>query len=233
MTKQHRVIAGLAASLFFPGGIAGATVEGRVVDDRNRPIPGATVWLHVRPDGQTRPKPYSAWTPTSPDGTFSFRSVPAGRFVACAQAPNSPFVDGCLWQPPMTITLSASTVRDVGRIQLQPGHSLRVRVDDPKGEFHSAREARNEMGLRPGVWTPTGFFVPLEKKREEPGAVEYGVIVPFDTQVDVTIQSGRFRLGDERGAAVDQAKGFRQKFIAKPGRDVAPLRLQVVGVQEP
>jgi hypothetical protein len=214
-----------------PYAVAAATVSGKIVDDRNRPLAGATVWVHIRPGASERPRPYSAWTRSGPDGGFRIAGVPAGDFVACAQLPGSPYVDGCFWEAPRKFVLTGSARLDVGTLRLRQGHQLRVRIDDPSGELQAARKARRATDLRLGVWTGNGSFYPLRLLYREPNREEYGAIVPYDAPLRLMVQARRSLLADERGAPIDHSRGLQVPLTIRPGKEPPALRLQVAGAQ--
>jgi hypothetical protein len=206
-----------------------ATVTGRVVDERGRGLSGATVWLHLRPDPQTRPKPYSSWTKTAVDGTFTIAGAPAGQFSSCAQLPKGPYIDSCLWETPKTFALSATASLNLGVFQLREGHDLRVKVDDPKGEIYELRKGRKSPGLQIGVWTATGTYLPLDVKQLTPNGEEYGVLVPYDSASQLAVSSGALNLADEKGSPIDRRQGYRQTIVGNRGKQQAPIRFQVSG----
>lgn len=209
--------------------LGAATVRGKVVDERDRPLAGSTVWVHIRPGGSERPKPYSTWTRTSADGGFEIAGVPAGNFAACAQLPASPYVDGCFWEQPRIFTLTGREGFELGVLKLRQGHPLRVRIEDPRGELHAARQARKAADLKVGVWAANGAFYPLKRLYEEPNGEEYGAVVPYDAPLRMMVETRRGRLADERGAALGDPRAFRKTVTVKRGKEPPMIRLQVSG----
>lgn len=220
-----RQMISVALFLFGAAGLKAATVNGKVVDERNRPLPGATVWVQIRPDAKSHPKPYSAWSRTGRDGAFSISGVPAGQFIACAHYPNSPYVDACAWEAPRAFSLASTGMVNLGSLELREGHEFRVRIDDPRGDLDRMRKAHTRPDLRVGLWTAAGAFYPLELKQEQPNSREYAAVVPYDAVFRLIAQTGKLQLTGDRGVPVDG----RQAFTIKRGNEPPMLHLQITG----
>ncbi len=205
-----------------------ATVTGKVVDERKRPLPGATVWVQIRPDTKSHPKPFSVSSRSGRDGAFSMAGVPAGQFIACVQYPDSPYVDGCAWDVPRTFALTDNGALDLGALELREGHEFRVRIDDPRGELDQIRKAGTKPDLRIGLWTAAGFFYPLPLKREQPNSREYTAVVPYDVPFRLTAQTEKVQLAGERGKPVDGQKAF----TVKRGNEPPVFHLEITGIAQ-
>jgi hypothetical protein len=214
---------------------ASGTVRGIVQDELRRPLSNATVWLQIRrANEKDRPRPFHQWTKTGSGGQFQFSGVPTGRFILCAQLPGSDLVDSCQWdsQPPSVVVSGAAAV-NVPAITLQKGYPLRVRIDDPRGDL-SVQELRTQgAGVRLGVWTPTGMFVPLALRYKEPRGEEHEAVLPYRTPLRLLAQGQRFVLADERGNAIDNRQGVRLPLLIQPGKEPKLIRFEVKGVEKP
>ena len=211
------------------------TVRGTVQDELRRPLSNATVWLQIRrANEKDRPRPFHQWTRTGPGGQFQFSGVPAGRFILCSQLPGTDLLDSCQWdsQPPSVVVSGSATV-NVPPITLQKGYPLRVRIDDPRGDL-SVKELRAQgAGVRLGLWTPAGLFVPLALRYKEPRGEEHEVVVPYRTPLRLLAQAQRFVLADERGSLIDSRRGVRLPLVIQPGREPKLIRFEVKGVYKP
>ncbi|MFN7173016.1 MAG: carboxypeptidase-like regulatory domain-containing protein [Fimbriimonadaceae bacterium] len=218
----------LLAMLLCTGDAAvAATVSGRVMDEKNRPVMGATVWIHVRPDGSVRPTPYSAWAQSGPGGVFRIPDVPAGQYSACVRAANGPYVDGCMWGTPARFSVASNPQVNIGALQIAEGHDFRVRIDDPRGELNGGEGGARQTDLKIGLWTSRGFFCPLPVKHRSPNGIEYGGIVPYGDTIRLSIRSEMLTLKDERGEPVRRGQEFRQAFLVKPGKKASEVRFEL------
>jgi uncharacterized GH25 family protein len=90
----------------------GLTIQGVVLDSNQKPIEGAEVTAGD----------YPVWTPA--DGRFSFNNRPAGKTVLTVEAKGF---------APQRKKFQVSDEMDQARFELEPGHTLKVRVLDAKG----------------------------------------------------------------------------------------------------
>jgi len=113
----------------------GLTIKGVVLDSRQKPIEGAEVTAGD----------YPVWTPA--DGRFSFNNRPAGETVLTVEAKGF---------APQRKKFQVNNEMDQARVELEQGHTLKVRVLDAKGRpvpgARISAERREDKAASQWLW---------------------------------------------------------------------------------
>lgn len=185
----------------------GASVYGNVVDENGKPVEGArvTVWKRAAPDTLGVGKVPGSVT-TASNGAFTMKGLAPGEYRFCAQLPKSDFINPCRWRvkAPLVVVRTRAMLMDV-RVQLEKGHRIPIRVQDPQGRLAAHLEKTRGAVMDIGVSGPGEPFQHAMEVSKQGNAYEYAVVVPFDVPVKVSVHSNFFDIGDERGQRV--AKG--------------------------
>lgn len=230
----------LGALLLAQAPSPGASIHGRIVDDRGSPIPGAVAVIVGGP-----PVPGALSFITTEGGTFTFDRLHAGRYVVSVAKPGYPTVSHGQSRPggpgkpielkagerldvPLTMPRGASiegTFIDAGG---EPAHGFAILARDVAGSVASRRQRVNVSpgaggrfrvyGLAPGTWriapAPDGNADPFEL----PG-------------VTLTLNAG-----DEREGVVLRASPPLPKTyvtVSASAADGSPLRFLEVRIRKP
>lgn len=158
-----------------------AAISGTVrAAEGNRPLGGSLVTL-TRSDlgfldaGKRR---YS--TISSPDGTFSFAGLPAGRYAICgARPPHEDYVDHCAWTltPPQVILRVGAPITGY-QVNLERGVRIEVAVDDPDGTLRRIGDERKRWNLRLAVSSDSAPPNAMHFFKSDRRSSEYYLTVP-------------------------------------------------------
>lgn len=211
-------------------GQTGGYVSGVVRAEGGAPVAGATVTLNVRPTGlETRI--HDVRTVTNAAGSYSFRGVPAGRYLVCAQLPGSDFVSPCFWNnapPILTDVTDGGTAR--ADVTLATGYRLKIRLDDGGGALVAAGEDQNSLSILVAIVSGSAGFVPVLPSKQDITGRDYEVVVPFGMPFKLTTSSEAFDLNDDRNARIANNNFSREINIPKGGTHPV-VRLGIAGRQ--
>jgi len=169
---------------------------------------------------------------TASDGSFTYASLPVGAYRLCVQPIGDTVLDPCRWSTsPVTATVTSGQTTSIGPIKVTGGQSLKVKLIDDNG----ALGANQGQGKTPGahvlvgVWSG-GLFHPMRLRNQDGNSWNHDIVVPFDTQLTLTVSSTAFALSDEKGVALPNTGESVPIYIAS-GTTQAPIVLHVTGVK--
>lgn len=216
----------LLGLLGIPGLCQDSTVVGRITDEQNRQIEGATVFLHMAaPPPRASPReailpkmlPYMSYTKTEKDGSFTFVGVPPGDHRLCIQAATrtTRTLDPCQWSArPILIRVPLQSGKvDVGRIQLERGHPLRIEIQDDGGlldeNYGPSKSGTLSLTLQAKGANPRP--VPMVRSSARLRFVQ--VLVPYETDIDVYVHTVGFDIDDTTGQRIASEAQVGQRRI--------------------
>ena len=192
---------GLLSGACLSGQRAG-TIAGRVVGSGGVGVTNATVYLH------SPVSPFRLQAKANAGGVYRFENVPAGQYELCATAAASEYLDGCLWDRTNSrvVVRTGEEARGVD-IALRRAAKLIVKISDPEARLESAKG----VGGRPdrleiGVWASGSLFLPVRMVASSRVAKDYEAVVPFDTDLLISLRGTPMRVSVE-GNALDTASG--------------------------
>jgi protocatechuate 3,4-dioxygenase beta subunit len=198
--------------------VAGASIEGRVVDEHGQPLAAARVGADVESEQDCLPpQDVSAWlhaVDTGADGRFVLPGLPTGAVRLHLAA------SGCTRLDTDPVTVRAGSAANCGDLVLPVGSLVAGTVVDPQGKPRAGARVTS-------VWIPLGG-------RNEPAEIEQALVQLRDAcarAVALTDEEGRFELGGLSGgnlsliASLDGYEAALVHEIAPGRRDVVlPLR---------
>lgn len=181
------------------------TIQGTVTDTSNKPMAGALVTITRTAASATSPKdvitPYSQSVKSAADGSFSVPGLTPGTYSYCAQISGTVYVNGCRFgQPPADLTVSAGQ-KATANIRLAKGSVVKLKLLDP-GNVSAAVSSSKGPPILMGVWDTHGRFLPAQMTSKDAAAVNYQVIIPLDTPLNLQLLSAKLKLADSVGAAL-------------------------------
>lgn len=186
-------------------GQTGAVV-GSVRGEDGSVVAGAYVTVSAFPDTMpTAEPPFHSTTRTGTDGTFSLSSVPPGKLRICAQAPGSEWISSCQWSAGgANATLSAGQTLNLP-IAMARAYRLQIVFEDKNR--HLEKNNLKGASLMAGAIGPNGMFNAAAVTEQNNEGQIQEVLVPYDTDLTVTVTSAKVSLADEKGVALDRQKG--------------------------
>ena len=167
-----------------------------------------------------------------PSGSFRLDGLHPGRYEICLQAPTTEWLNPCQWglQPP-TVALSDVQPSQNLAIKLKRGAVVRVRIDDP-GKLLEQNEGKTAGAhLLLGVGTDALWFHAAPIVSKDPTGRDHQVVVPFDRQVNLTVFSPLFELGDSSGSSLEKS-GSIIPILVRSGQVPIPIHLSVTGTRK-
>jgi hypothetical protein len=214
-------------------------LQGRVTDPQGNPLAGAQVRYAravktVVLGKSLLPAPGEALVrgtvSTDATGGFALTDLTPGNYALCGQVPSAAYLDPCIWQQPVAVTVSAGATATPSLV-LTKGVFLKVRVNDPMGLLPQAVD---------GIWTPrkllvgviyaSGAYRGAENTSVDLAGRDYQLVIPsgmpfslrmFSNHVALTHQSGTTANATAlAGTAVDMT-GSQIPFQAAADQDQA------------
>ena len=224
--------AACAAAAKSSGGLSG-----KVTDEQGSPVPRTSVMVTLQPSSSGGPfTPFSATTRSEEDGSFLFTGVPAGTYMLCAENRAGRMLNSCAWAAkPALVTVGDGHANNEANVQLKKGYLLHVALEDKEGllKQHESQSGHIFVSLPAPDMT---VQMPAELTKDQHGRV-LTLLVPFDTQVGISVFSDFFTLADEKGNAFT-TKGFKVPVqiptgTAESSASSPSVRLQITGVAAP
>jgi hypothetical protein len=206
-----------------------------VMDSRGQPLSGAIVRYTRIPKtvvsasahaGKYRVQPapgeksVSGKVASGADGRLIVASLAIGTYTLCAGVPSAAYLDPCVWQQPVRISVSANATTSQALV-LVPGIFLNVRINDPDRRLPQTVD---------GIWTPRKLLVGViygsGAYQEAPNTAvdgsgrNYQLIVPSGLPLALRLFSRDITLTDQVGAPVNTT-GSRIPFQASANQDQA------------
>ena len=187
----------LIASLPIYSQTSEGAIQGRVVDDKARPLAG--FYIVATPQGPGGGLTLTATTDAN--GAFVVSKAKPAVYTLCAQLAGSVYLDPCRWGKTPQVTVVAGQVAAAGTLALAQGSILRVRVSDPTRKYMNAATA-GAPGLMIGVMAPTSLFHALRLVSNTDTEKTFETAIPIGSAVQVAVHGGQFSLADEKGVAL-------------------------------
>lgn len=207
------------------------TLRGQVVDERQRAIQGAVVSISILPEKSGKTIPFRAKALTQRFGDFQIQAPP-GRFMVCASLPGSNLLDSCLWEKaPLTVVMSERGASEAPTIILRKGVAVGVAVDDVQNlvEVESAKRSGKQVSME--MRLPGGMLIPMKEEGRQGVTRLYQAYVPRDVKFELLVAGNGFDVRDDKGAAIDTAKGHKVSMLVSGERTAKSLRFRVAGLK--
>jgi hypothetical protein len=205
----------LASLLAFRSWAASTTgtVQGSVTDDSGGTVAGARVLISYAASANS-PHPSSAPTITGPiaarvqsdlNGQFSAVPLPAGQYVACAEASTPGLLNPCSWTtsaPTFTVTPGQATTGV--KIVMAKGAVLPIHVNDPLGLLKTVT-GPVDFDLEIHIVAPNGAHYAAPIQAQTSSGRDYAIAIPFGAGVTVRVLSAHFTVTGQSGSALAPA----------------------------
>lgn len=200
------------------------TIEGQIVDERLRPIVGATVSISAVPRAGVKFQPFLTSAVSARHGMFG-ASAPVGVFRICAQLPGSDLLDSCVWsRTPAEIAVTPSRTALVPPVVLRRGYAMTVEVEDVPQVLRKEAGKKGGPYLNVAMAAPNGMYAPLKRTSKTSGADEFVAFIPRDTPVGFALESQRLKVKDDKGKDLDLKQAH--KFEANIAGEKSPRRIK-------
>lgn len=210
---------------------AQSMVSGILVDSAQKEIGDAYVIIGIVPAAPPAvTAPFFSTTITGRDGSFRFGNVPAGEFRICTQTPGKKFLNSCDWlDKSPTVKTDGKAAADVGKIVLQEGYLLEVDIKDLQGLVGSYKKRQQEAHLGFAVKSSNRFHVLLPSLGKAADS-QYSFVVPFDTDLELSIQASFFVVADEENKSEARGNQLIRKLRFAKNDPPKPIKVAVNGV---
>jgi hypothetical protein len=197
-------------------------IQGTVTDDSGRPVAGGYAVATVQ--STTSHATYNGVT--GPNGEFTFKNLPPGRYSVCVHVPGGPHLNSCQWTQAPQFTVTAGQTLANQTITLTKGSLLQVRLADPNKLLTTTDD------VMIGVYLPSGLFQPLRLAGSDPTGRTYDAAVPLSTQVRLSVHSSHVVIVDDQGRGLNPLplpKGNSAPAVATSGTITLPGRSGFTG----
>jgi hypothetical protein len=207
-----------------------ASVSGHVLDGSKKPLAGITVMLTraALKAGEANPGTFLATSDS--DGAYTVPLVEPGEYYVCASDDAGQYVNPCVWSDPQRIAVAADKDASGLDVQLDEGAELDIDVNDPGQKLSAVGPQGQPNRLLIGVAAPR-LFLPATPAADTPGAKHFTVLVPYDTDVKVTVASPTLSLGDANGNKLGNGGGSIGVKIPKGHHKGNTVTVTVTGVE--
>jgi hypothetical protein len=190
-----------------------AAVQGSILDDTGKPVAGARVLIAATlpADG-----PHFAAPPviTGPlvtsvtadsEGAYSVASLPAGQYVACAEAATQGLLDPCHWAASApTFTVTAGTTTSGVNITMARGAIVPIHISDPQSLLQPVT-GPVDFDLQIHAVTAKGHHYNANIQASSATSRDHSVTVPFGTAITILVLAAHFVVNDQSGNPVPSA----------------------------
>jgi hypothetical protein len=167
-----------------------ANLSGTIKDDSGKPVVGAcAVAAH---DTIAAHNVFAAVT--GPNGEYTSKDIPVGKYSICVHAPGDAHPGNCQWTTATTATLAAEQDAKNQGFTVTDGSLSQLRIDDPRKLIDASDDTLV------GIQLPTGLFQPMRLAKSDATGRTYDVAVPKNTSSKVTVISKRLQMTDNKGA---------------------------------
>ena len=171
------------------------------------------------------------WTTvTGPGGAFQFARLLEGRYRLCAQVPRSTWLNPCEWGLER-IVVAVSAAQPVANpvVVMKKGVAVAIRMDDP-GQLLFQYEGKTPGAhVLIGVGNDALAFIPAQVTSSDANGRNHQIVIPFNYQAKLTVQSSFYQLADAAGLALARARAVAIPVTVAPGQQPAPITLKVTG----
>jgi hypothetical protein len=211
------------------------SITGTLAGEDGSLIPAARITLLLSTSQNIRMRPrQTLWTAvTAAGGAFHFTGLNDGAYQLCAHVPASAWLNPCEWGlQPTTLSLSSSQPNATVHMVLKKGAAVSIRIDDP-GQLLSQNEGRKPGAhLLLGVRNDASAICPARFLSQDTNGRNHEIVVPFNTTVNLVVQSSFFQVSNATGSPVGVAGPFVPVF-ATAGQQPPSVRLVVTGGGHP
>ena len=181
------------------------SASGRILDDGGKPVPSPIVYLQPQQPPQGDPgKGQKA--DTNPAGEFSAAGLADGVYNVCVHMPEKGYINACNWlKTPPIITVKKGQPTINTDVPVQSGVKVQVRVNDPGRSLQVLGPVARPPFLLVGVWSEKGFFYPMGRVGGS-NSGDYEITVPYESNLNVTVNGTGLQVSLERGAAAEASK---------------------------
>jgi hypothetical protein len=210
-------------------------MAGTVTGDNRSPLSGAIVMATLQPGSPPESSftPFSARAISGADGSFTLVDLPPGTYKLCAEQRAAEMLNPCLWsdEPILAAVVAGQTTKGV-EIQMQKAVTLTIRLNDAQKLLakHLGQTAGADLLI--GTSHGTSPFIQAEAVSADETGRELRLLVPADTNVDLSIYSGFFGLADDTGAAFNSKRMTIPASVAKSSGKKT-IVVQVIGIARP
>ena len=185
-------------------------VLGSVLDDTGKPIPGAHVLIaaalpataphFAAPPVITGPLATTATADST--GAFTIPTLPAGQYIACAEATTPGLLDPCDWATSApTFTVTAGKTTTGVNITMARGAVIPIHIDDPQSLLKPVT-GPIDFDLQIHAVTTKGHHYNANIQASTATGRDHAVTVPYGTAVRIQVLTGHFVVNDESGKPV-------------------------------
>jgi hypothetical protein len=210
MTTKTLVALLLLTAILGAAASTPSAVQGSVLDDTGKPVAGAHVLiaaaLPVTAPRLTAPPvitgPLATTATADSSGAFAIPTLPAGQYIACAEATTPGLLDPCLWAvsaPTFTVTAGKTTTGV--NITMARGAVIPIHIDDPQSLLKPVA-GPIDFDLQIHAVTAKGHHYNANIESSTATTRDHVITVPFGTPVSIQVLTGHFVVNDESGKPV-------------------------------
>jgi hypothetical protein len=205
--RKHAGLSLLALAAFPLWAATGTTVavQGTVLDDTGKPLPGAHVLIaaalpataphFTAPPVITGPLATTATADAS--GAFTIPTLAAGQYIACAEAPMPGLLDPCHWATSApTFTVTAGKTTTGVNITMAKGAVIPIHIDDPQSLLKPVT-GPIDFDLQIHAVTAKGHHYNANIQASTATTRDHVITIPFGTAVTIQVLSGHFVVNDQ------------------------------------
>jgi len=182
----------------------GATLEGRVISEKGRPVDGLVVSISRSITDGLVANPIVYRARTDKDGGFSIEIGVPGNYVICGTALEEELLDSCRWPNATSLVRIDANQRKVQKtVTLQAGTTLRIRVDDPSQLMAASQRPPENVNLTVGVWSSAGRYYPASLVSQEPRALNFEILVPKNADLRIAVEGYGLKVLDDMNNALN------------------------------
>jgi hypothetical protein len=140
------------------------------------------------------------------NGNFRVGSLPAGRYVACAEVTVPGLLDPCHWAGSApTFTVVAGQPTTGVDITMARGAVVPIHIADPLGLLQPVSESAINFDFQVHVVTSKGVHHNARVQASSAAGRDLAVTVPFGTAVTLRVMSSHLTANDQTGSPVSAA----------------------------
>jgi len=184
------------------------SIQGTVVGDNGKPIPGARVYAAAKSTSQQVKAPPTIATKVgnavnaAPDGAFTIPALPAGPYVLCAQTTTPGWLDPCQWSSSISLVTLATGQNLTGqKVVMTAGAILQVRINDPS-QFLTPTAAAIAHDVDVLALASNKAYYYARIASTDPTGRTHQLTLPFGATHTLIVRSQQFTLSDEKGVAI-------------------------------
>jgi len=132
-------------------------------------------------------------------GAFTIPTLPAGQYIACAEATTPGLLDPCHWaESAPTFTVTAGKTTTGVNITMARGAVIPIHIDDPQSLLKPVA-GPIDFDLQIHAVTAKGHHYNANIESSTATTRNHVITVPFGTPVTIQVLTGHFVVNDESG----------------------------------